>query len=177
MAWGESPSFRRKEPLNLTGTYTYIYVHICEHHVLKAQAKLSFISVQLHPINLPDMWHEAAHCQRGRRWWGRGQRHRTGSLVSSLWVIMQQEYTERKALFEFVCPLFPFSLVLSLPASLPLPPILDMHAGWAHRGVEGKQLCLAVINPQYVIHKLFTVNSLSVYKCGSQKRKAAWMLK
>lgn len=87
-------------------------------------------------------------------------------LVSSLWVIIQHEYIERKALFKFARPsLFPFSLTLLSPS------IFHSSGTWhacraSTQGVEEKQLCSAVINPQDVIHKLFTINSLTVYKCG-----------
>lgn len=59
----------------------------------------------------------------------------------------------------------PFSLPHLSPSLTHHPPLALCVRG-EHIGGRGKQLCLAVINPQDVIHKLLTINSLSVYKCG-----------
>lgn len=132
---------------------------------LTAQAVLSFTSVELHPINLPDIWHEAAHCWQRCKMTGEGHEAPNGlscqQLVSDhttqicreesiVWVCVR-----RPSCFLSLCPLHP-----SLSSSI-------WHAGGVStQGVEEKQLCSAVINPQDVIHELFTINSLSVYKCG-----------
>lgn len=150
------------EPLMQTYRQSYRCICVCEYLGLNAQTELSFRSAVLHPINLPDIWHEAAQCW-GKKWWGWGMSNRMGFLDSSLWVIIQHEHTERKALFEFVHP----CCFLSLCPCLSLHPSLSSST-WHACGVstqeveEKKQLCSAVINPQDVIHKLFTINSLSV---------------
>lgn len=120
----------------------YSTLHKHKHLALKAQAELPFISVALHPINLPDIWHEAARCQGRRRWWGRDERHWIGSLVTSLWVIIQHEYTERKALFKFERPsCFLYLRPWSLPPSLTL--LLHLTCMWGeHTGGRGKTIML-----------------------------------
>lgn len=104
------------KPLNLTGT------HICNSLALKSQAQLSFISAELHPINLPDIQHETA------RRWGQGEEEMMGEGRSgtknkrSCMRLASDHTTERKALFKFVCHLhFPSlsSHSLSLHPSLP----------------------------------------------------------
>lgn len=89
----------------------------CEHLCLKTQSELSFISAELHPINLPDIWHKAAHCWEREEVMGEGQDAPKGlcrqQLVSdhTIWIYREESIVWVCAPLLF--PLCPLSLFLS----------------------------------------------------------------
>lgn len=151
-----------KTPLNLTETYTG------EHLGLKAQAELSFTSVELHPINLPDIWHEAAQCWGEGEMMGEGQEAPNGlccqQLVSDHTTWIHRE--ERHCLS--LCALVSF---LSAPCLSRHPSLSS--STWQARGVStrggggrGKTIMLGSHKSTGRNSQAIYYNSLSVYKCG-----------
>lgn len=136
-----------------------------QHHGL-TQAELSLTSVKLHPINLPECWHEAAHSWQARPWWGWGQVVSNGLYCEKLLSECTTYTGKREHCLSLCAPRF-LSLGLVSP-----PLLLTLIQYYACRvrtwGVEEKQLCLVVTNP---IHRTwFTSYLLLIHlvfiKCG-----------
>lgn len=79
--------------------------------------------------------------------WGRREEHPDALDCEQL---QAHVHVERRVLFE----------------SVHLQCVQAVHIWAGGGGGGGGQLCLVAINPQDVIHKLFTINSSSAYKCG-----------
>lgn len=136
---------------------------------VKVQTVLWFTWVELLLTKLPDIWHEAANSWQRRRLWG-GARGTQWALLlaASEWLHNMNTQTGEHC-WSLYAPHVSFLSAphLSLHPSLSSATFLAyMVSTRGEGGIEERQLCLAVINPQDVIHKLFTINSLSVYICG-----------